>query len=88
MWGIRRRKLMAVRKEWGVMVREAKVLHGHTGVRRMRWKAVREEWAAMVMEVKVLKGVRVCSYNVTICKASFTDIPLQCVNTLKCHRAT
>jgi hypothetical protein len=46
-----------VGKEWGVMVREAKVLHGHTGVRRMRQKAVREEWAAMVREVKVLKGV-------------------------------
>jgi len=75
-----------VRKEWSVMVREAKVLHGHTGVRRMRQKVVREEWAAMVREVKVLKGV--CSYNVTIHKPSFTDIPLQCVNTLKCHRVT
>ena len=30
------------------MVRESKVLHGHTGIRRMRQKAVREEWAAMV----------------------------------------
>jgi len=46
-----------VRKEWGVTVREAKVLHRYTGVRRMRRKAVREEWAAMVREVKVLKGV-------------------------------
>jgi len=46
-----------VRKEWGVVVREAKVLHEHTGVRRMRRKAVREEWTAMVREVKVLKGV-------------------------------
>jgi hypothetical protein len=84
--GFRRRRLKAVRKEWGVMVREAKVLHGYTGVKRMRQKAVQEEWAAMVREVKVLKGVR--SYNVTICKASFTDIPLQCVNILKCHRVT
>jgi hypothetical protein len=27
----RRRRLKAVRKEWGAMVREAKVLHRHTG---------------------------------------------------------
>jgi imidazoleglycerol phosphate synthase glutamine amidotransferase subunit HisH len=49
--------LKAVRKEWGAMVREAKVPHGHTRVRKMRQKAMREEWAAMVTEVEVLKGV-------------------------------
>jgi hypothetical protein len=41
-----------VRKEWGVMVREAKILHRHTGVRRMRQKAVREEWAVMVKRLR------------------------------------
>jgi hypothetical protein len=49
---VRRRRLKAVRKKWGVMVREAKVLHGHTGVRRMRQKAVREEWAALVNRLR------------------------------------
>jgi hypothetical protein len=40
---VRRRRLKVVRKVWGVIVREAKVLHGHTGGQKDEAEGYEEE---------------------------------------------